>query len=244
MPQLRTTRNVAVVTPPWDTGHETELAQRAAAYLRQLGVQAQVLNPGRCGWIAWTDGNLQRARREAYTWLQTLREQETVVIPSPTCVFWLQRICPQLLNDHADAAVLAAEVRDRTWEWHAFIAAINRAPIKSLEHPPPAAVLFPGCHAWAMPQLVSAIQMVLRQAGVNVTHTVGANVCCGADGPISKVFPDLATAVHQRTMYAILRHHPTVVVVPEVRCFRHVQGGLYAAGWHGRVLHTVELLTG
>ena len=219
------------------------LAERAAALLHRLGLSARTAAVGDCGWEAWTNGEETRARREAIAWFEALADAETVVIPSPTCVYWATQICPQLLDDVATRHAPTDTIRRRLWEWHTLVASLT-SPLTMSATVDGTVVVFPGCHAWRLPNTIKAVHTVLQHANLERVCTVGPDGCCGANEAMVRVLPELATALQQRVVYAILRHDPSAVVVPEPRCQAQVRAGLRALGMDIPVLHTVELFTG
>ena len=172
------------------------------------------------------------------------RDPAPVVVPSGSCTDMLVHQAPALLA-HAPAwAARARAVAARTYEFTQFL-----VDVLGVDHVPCRAsgtlAYHASCHG-------------LRGLGIDeqpkrlLSHVEGANLvplpeedtCCGFGGLFAVKLPDISGAMLARKCRQIDASSADTIVVTDVSCAMHMQGGLDRQGRTVRVRHIADVLAG
>ncbi|MGI8672941.1 MAG: (Fe-S)-binding protein [Luteitalea sp.] len=223
-----------------------DTAASAVRVLERLGVEVVV--PERqtcCGQPARNAGARADAIAMARHTIAVLEHDPSpVVVPSGSCADMLVHQAPLLLADDPAWARRAAAVAARTYEFSQFL--VDALGASEIGATAPGAVAYHACcHGLrglgidAQPrQLLAAVQ------GMTPVLLPEDDVCCGFGGLFAVKLPDISGAMLQRKCAQIAACGASTVVVTDVSCAMHMQGGLDRQGQPVRVRHLADVLAG
>lgn len=172
------------------------------------------------------------------------RDAAPIVIPSGSCADMLVHQAPALLADDADWAPRAAAVAARTYEFTQFL-----VDVLGVEHVRCRATgtlaYHASCHGLRGLGIDEQPRRLLAQVeGATVVPLPEADTCCGFGGLFSVKLPDISGAMLARKCRQIDAARADTIVVTDISCAMHMQGGLDRAGRPARVRHIADVLGG
>lgn len=223
--------------------------QTADAVLRVLeGQGLEVVVPADqtcCGQPACNAGARADARAMARHTIALLeRDAAPVVVPSGSCADMLVHQASALLADDPDWAARAATVAARTYEFTQFLVdvlGVEQVPCRAAG----TFAYHASCHGLRGLGIDEQPRRLLAQVeGATVVPLPEADTCCGFGGLFAVKLPDISGAMLARKCRQIEASGADTILVTDISCAMHMQGGLDRAGRPTRVRHIADVLGG
>lgn len=172
------------------------------------------------------------------------RDPAPVVIPSGSCADMLVHQAPALLAGDPDWGPRAAAVASRTFEFTQFL-----VDVLGVDHIPcrgsGTLAYHASCHGLRGLGIDEQPRRLLAGVeGATVVPLPEADTCCGFGGLFAVKLPDISGAMLARKCRQIEAAAADTIVVTDVSCAMHMQGGLDREGRQVRVRHIADLLGG
>jgi L-lactate dehydrogenase complex protein LldE len=220
-----------------------ETAEAVVRVLEGAGVEV-IVPDGQtcCGQPACNAGARPDAAAMARHTIEVLeRDPAPVVVPSGSCTDMIVHQAPALLAADPAWHARARAVADRTFEFTQFVVDVLGL---SLPCPGRGTIAYHACcHGLrgldidAQPrQLLGAID------GATVVALPEADTCCGFGGLFAVKLPDISGAMLDRKIRQIVASGADTIVVTDVSCAMHMQGGLDRRGHQVRVRHIADIV--
>jgi L-lactate dehydrogenase complex protein LldE len=208
----------------------------------RLGVQPQYPEEQTCcGQFALTVGNLDTARRLARHFLRVFAGDGDIVCPSASCVLTLRQDYPQLA-DNPGARQQVRAVTSRVFELSEWLAA--RGPLSWRPRFEGVLALHRSCKARELGVLSGAVRLLDLVAGLTVTTVSPYYTCCGFGGVFKAQHPDLAQAIGEAYLEAVMATGATGLISLDASCFLHLRGVAASQGFDLEFYHLAEILLG
>jgi L-lactate dehydrogenase complex protein LldE len=220
-----------------------EAAEAAVLLLERAGLAVEVPEDQTCcGQPAFNAGGRVDATAMARHTVEVFsRSDAPVVIPSGSCADMLVHHAPMLLAADPTFGPLARALAARTFELSEFL-------VDVLGVPPPAIAgderltYHACCHGLRGLGVDAQPRHLLGEAGDRLVPLAEADTCCGFGGLFAVKLPDISGAMLDRKCRQIAATGAETVVVTDVSCAMHRQGGLDREGRSTRVRHIAEVL--
>jgi len=222
-----------------------ETADAVVTLLQRAGLTVEVPDGQTCcGQPAFNAGARPDAAAMARHTVGVLsRSDAPVVVPSGSCADMLIHHAPALLAGDPEWGPRAADVASRTFELTMFL-----VDVLGMEPPPVAAegtlTYHACCHGLRGLGIDRQPAHLLSAAGPRLVPLAEADTCCGFGGLFAVKMADISGAMLARKCRHIAATGATTVVVTDVSCAMHMQGGLDRAGQPTHVRHIAEVLAG
>lgn len=172
------------------------------------------------------------------------RDPAPIVVPSGSCTDMLVHQAPALLADDPAWAARAREIADRTYEFTQFL-----VDVLGVRHVASSATGTLAYHACCHGLRGIGIEAQPRQlldavAGARLVPLPEHDTCCGFGGLFAVKLPDISGAMLDRKCRQIAASGADTIVVTDVSCAMHMQGGLDRQGQAVRVRHIADVLGG
>jgi len=172
------------------------------------------------------------------------RDPASVVVPSGSCADMLVHQAPALLADDPVWGPRAQAVAARTYELTQFL-----VDVLGVEHVPCRAsgtlAYHASCHGLRGLGIDEQPRRLLAHVeGATVVPLPEADTCCGFGGLFAVKLPDISGAMLARKCRQIAASTADTIVVTDVSCAMHMQGGLDREGRAVRVRHIADVLRG
>lgn len=172
------------------------------------------------------------------------RDPAPVVIPSGSCADMLVHQAPALLAGDAAWAARATALAARTYEFTQFL-----VDVLGVAHVPCRAsgtlAYHASCHGLRGLGLQDQPKRLLAGVeGASVVSLPEEDTCCGFGGLFAVKLPDISGAMLARKCRQIDASGADTVVVTDVSCAMHMQGGLDRQGRAVRVRHIADVIGG
>jgi L-lactate dehydrogenase complex protein LldE len=172
------------------------------------------------------------------------RDPSPVVVPSGSCTDMLVHQAPALLAGEPAWAERARAVADRTYEFTQFV-----VDILGVTDVPCAAsgtlAYHACCHGLRGVGIVEQPHRLLEHVtGATVVPLPEHDTCCGFGGLFAIKLPDISGAMLERKCRQIAAAGADTIVVTDVSCAMHMQGGLDRQAQAVRVRHIADILAG
>ncbi|MCC7010655.1 MAG: (Fe-S)-binding protein [Acidobacteria bacterium] len=212
--------------------------------LERLGLQVECpAGQTCCGQPAFNAGYLDEARALARHTIDVLsRSDAPIVVPSGSCADMVIHQYASLLRDDGVYARKAEAVAGRTYELTQFLVDVmGTADVGAACH---GRLAYHACCHGLRGLNVRREPEALLDA---VTHATicplaESDVCCGFGGLFSVKLPDISAAMLDRKLDRIEESGADTVVVTDVSCALHIEGGLRRRGSTVRVRHIADVL--
>jgi len=172
------------------------------------------------------------------------RDPVPVVIPSGSCTDMLVHQAPALLADDPAWAARARAVADRTYEFTQFVVDV----LGVTDVPCTASGTLAShacCHGLRGVGVVEQPHRLLEHvAGATVVSLPEHDTCCGFGGLFAIKLPDISGAMLERKCRQIAAAGADTIVVTDVSCAMHMQGGLDRHAQAVRVRHIADIIAG
>ncbi|MCL6555880.1 MAG: glycolate oxidase subunit GlcF [Burkholderiales bacterium] len=217
----------------------------AARVLDRLGISLIVASEaGCCGALPLHTGGREEAlaamRRNIDAWLPHLEAGvEAIVMTASGCGVTVReyahhlRTCPEYGEKARRIAEHTRDIAEVVWAERTRLAGLLAATRRK---PPPVAVHTP-CTLQHGQKLNGLIERILELAGIPLTPTPDAHLCCGSAGTYSLLQRNLSQRLLANKVAALTSGGPARIVTANIGCLLHLQSGTTLP-----VSHWVELL--
>jgi L-lactate dehydrogenase complex protein LldE len=211
-----------------------------------------------CGQPAFNAGFVDEARDMARHTIDVLSKSEApVVIPSGSCGDMMIHHAVKLLADDPSYGPKAAEVASRTYEFTQFLvdvlgvtdvganvsATAGASTGQSATAPPGLVTYHASCHGLRGLGVKAQPAALLEHVrGIQRCPLPESEVCCGFGGLFAVKMSEISAARLGRKLDSIDSTNADTVVVTDVSCAMHMNGGLHRRGGRARVIHLADLL--
>jgi L-lactate dehydrogenase complex protein LldE len=215
-----------------------------AAVLGRLGLEVDVpAGQTCCGQPAFNAGYTRDARALARHTLDVLsRTTDPIVVPSGSCGDMVIHQYEALLRDDPAYLKKAQEVAARTHEFTQCL--VNVMGVTDVGAVWPGKLTYHAC-CHGLRGLGARDEPERLLGGVNGAARcplAEADVCCGFGGLFSVKMADISSAMLARKLDSVEASGADAVVVTDVSCGMHMEGGLRRRGSRIRVRHIAEVL--
>lgn len=213
--------------------------------LEYLGIEVDFpIGQTCCGQPAYNTGYWPEARRVARQFLKTFQNSEVIVAPSGSCVTMIRKEYPHLLKNDPWLE-LANQLASKTWEFSEYI--VDGLGITDLNLTFPETRTFAfhdSCHGLRMLGLGSAARTLLGNVRNATVHELNEHdECCGFGGTFSVKMADVSGAMLRRKIDNIMQCPADTIVLGDLSCMVHINGGLARTGAKHRARHIADVLT-
>lgn len=220
-----------------------EAAEAAVVLLERHGLTVEVPDGQTCcGQPAFNAGARPDATAMARHTVEVFsRSDAPVVIPSGSCADMLVHHAPLLLAEHPVWGPRARALAARTFELTEFLVdvlGVAPGPIGGHER----LTYHACCHGLRGLGVDAQPRHLLSEAGARLVPLPEADTCCGFGGLFAVKMADVSGAMLARKCRQIAVTGADIVVVTDVSCAMHMQGGLEREGRTTRVRHIAEVL--
>lgn len=220
-----------------------QVAEAAVALLERAGLAVEVPDGQTCcGQPAFNAGaRLDAAAMARHTVEVFSRSDAPVVIPSGSCADMLVHHAPLLLAGDPLWGPPARALAARTFELTEFLVdvlGVAPGPIGGDER----LTYHACCHGLRGLGVDAQPRHLLSEAGERLVPLPEADTCCGFGGLFAVKMADVSGAMLARKCRQIAATGAGTVVVTDVSCAMHMQGGLDREGRTTRVRHIAEVL--
>jgi L-lactate dehydrogenase complex protein LldE len=201
-----------------------------------------------CGQPAFNAGFLDEARDMARHTIDVLSKSDApVVIPSGSCGDMLIHHAAKLLEGDPRYGPKAAEVASRTYEFTQFLVDVLGVTDLGAIAPDQAGLVtyHASCHGLRGLGVKAQPAALLEHVqGLQRCPLPESEVCCGFGGLFAVKMSEISAAMLGRKLESIKSTNADTVVVTDVSCAMHMNGGLHRRGSKTRVIHLADLLAG
>jgi L-lactate dehydrogenase complex protein LldE len=212
--------------------------------LDHLGVDVD-FPPGQtcCGQPAFNTGYWREARRVARQFLKAFQDSEVIVAPSGSCVAMVRHEYPRLFEGQAELAQ-AEQIAAKTWEFTEYIVEGLGITDLGLSFPQPRTFAFhDSCHGLRLLGLGQAGRTLLDNVKNATLHPLEEHdECCGFGGTFSVKMADVSGAMLHRKLDHINACPADTIVLGDLSCMAHINGGLSRQGSPKRARHIADVL--
>jgi L-lactate dehydrogenase complex protein LldE len=198
-----------------------------------------------CGQPAFNAGFVDEARDMARHTIDVLSKSEApVVIPSGSCGDMMIHHAVKLLADDPSYGPKAAEVASRTYEFTQFL--VDVLGVEQMACRSTGTLAYhASCHGLRGLGIDEQPRRLLAHVdGATLVPLPEADTCCGFGGLFAVKLPDISGAMLARKCRQIDASGADTIVVTDISCAMHMQGGLDRAGRPTRVRHIADVLGG
>lgn len=217
----------------------------AVRVLEHLGIDVDFpLGQTCCGQPAFNSGYRRDARNVAVQFLKAFDDAEVIVTPSGSCAAMVRYEYPELFKEDEEWLPRARRAASITWELSEFI--VDGLGVSDLKAQLPAQQSFAfhdACHGLRLLGLGSQARALLQNVqNAQLVELTESDVCCGFGGLFSVKMPDVSGAMLQKKMSAIHQCSAQTILVGDVSCLMHINGGLERQHSPKRVRHIADVL--
>lgn len=194
-----------------------------------------------CGQFALTVGDTGTARRLARHFLRVFSGKGDIICPSASCTLTVRRDYPQMAGSLGAGQQVQA-VTSRVFELSEWLAA--RGPLPWRPRFKGVLALHRSCKARELGVLPNAAALLDQVEGLTVTTVSPHYTCCGFGGVFAAQHPELAQAIGQAYLDAVLATGATGLISLDASCFLHLRGVAESMGLKLDFFHLAEVLGG
>jgi L-lactate dehydrogenase complex protein LldE len=172
------------------------------------------------------------------------RDPAPVVIPSGSCTDMLVHQAPALLAGEPAWGERARAVAARTYEFTQFV--VDVLGVTEVQCTVAGTLAYHACcHGLRGVGIDAQPRQLLEHVpGATVVPLPEHDTCCGFGGLFAIKLPDISGAMLDRKCRQIAASGADTIVVTDVSCAMHMQGGLDRQGQPVRVRHVADVLAG
>jgi L-lactate dehydrogenase complex protein LldE len=210
--------------------------------LTRLGVQFQYPPEQTCcGQFALTVGDNGTARRLARHFVKVFSGKGDIICPSASCTLTVRREYPPLAGSPG-AAQQVRSVTSRVFELSEWLAAQGTLPWRPRFDG--VLALHRSCKARELGVVENTAALLDQVEGLTVTTVSPYYTCCGFGGVFAAQHPELARAIGQAYLDAVVATGATGLVSLDASCFLHLRGVAQSLGLKLDFYHLAEILAG
>jgi glycolate oxidase iron-sulfur subunit len=244
-PAPRHERTMLVLQGCVQPGLKPNINAATARVLDRIGISLIAADKaGCCGAVAHHlndhDDGLNAMRRNIDAWIPHLDAgAEAIVMTASGCGVMVKDYGWQLRDDPAYAeksARISAATRDISEVLFAEREALE--PLTATRSPLTRRIAYhPPCTLQHGQKLSGGVEVLLAQAGFELTAVAEKNLCCGSAGTYSILQPEISGQLKTRKLGHLEAGAPELIVTANIGCLTHLQSGTSTP-----VRHWVELL--
>jgi L-lactate dehydrogenase complex protein LldE len=212
--------------------------------LERLGIEVQVPSGQTCcGQPAFNAGYLDDARAMARHTIDVLTAtSEPIVIPSGSCGDMVIHQYEAILKDDPVYLGKAHALHARTYELTKFL--VDVLGVTDVGSVSTEKIAYHACcHGLrGLGVKDEPVALLSHVKGATMCPMAESDVCCGFGGLFSVKLPDISSAMLDRKLDRIQESGADTVVVTDVSCGMHMQGGLRRRGSRVQVKHLADVL--
>jgi L-lactate dehydrogenase complex protein LldE len=214
--------------------------------LERLGLEVEFPDAQTCcGQPAFNAGYTDEARALARHTIDVLSASDApIVVPSGSCGDMVIHQYEALLVEDPAYAAKAHALAHRTFEFTAFL--VDVLGVTDVGASSDGRLAYHACcHGLRGLNLRTQPEALIeRVGGARVCPLEEAEVCCGFGGLFAVKMADISAAMLARKLDKIEASGADTVVVTDVSCAMHMNGGLHRRGSPIRARHLAEILAG
>lgn len=197
-----------------------------------------------CGQPAYNGGYRADARQVAEHFLRTFADAELIVVPSGSCGAMIRHEYPTLFAGDPALLALAQQIAARTWEFTELLVDGLGISDLGLALPLPHTFAFhDSCHGLRVLGVGAQARTLLQHVrNAAITTLADADECCGFGGLFSIKMPEISSAMLHKKIANINASDAATIVVGDVSCLTHMNGGLARQKSPKRVRHIADVL--
>jgi L-lactate dehydrogenase complex protein LldE len=219
-----------------------QIGEAVLQILARLGVPCQYPEEQTCcGQFALTAGDMGTARRLARHFLRVFAGEGDIICPSASCTLTVRREYPALAANPA-ASLQVQNVTSRVFELSEWLT--TRGPLPWRPRFEGVLALHRSCKARELGVLSNAATLLEQVEGLTVTTVSPHYTCCGFGGVFAAQHPDLARAIGQAYLEAVVATGATGLISLDASCFLHLRGVAESMGLNLEFYHLAEILLG
>lgn len=192
-----------------------------------------------CGQFALTVGDTGTGQRLARHFLQVFSGEGDIICPSASCTLTVRREYPQLAGSPGASQQIRA-ITSRVFELSEWLTA--QGPLPWRPQFPGVLALHRSCKAKELGVLSGAAALLEQVEGLTVTTVSPYYTCCGFGGVFKAQHPDLAQAIGQAYLEAVMATGATGLISLDASCFLHLRGVAASMGVNLGFYHLAEVL--
>jgi L-lactate dehydrogenase complex protein LldE len=212
--------------------------------LERLGLEVHVpAGQTCCGQPAFNSGYLNDARAMARHTIDVLAQtNDPIVIPSGSCGDMVIHQYEAILKDDPPYLAKAKALHDRTYELTKFL--VDVLGVDDVGSVCAERLAYHACcHGLrGLGVKHEPLALLSHVRGATMCPMAESDVCCGFGGLFSVKLPDISSAMLDRKLDRIQESGADTVVVTDVSCAMHMQGGLRRRGSRVQVKHLADVL--
>jgi len=197
-----------------------------------------------CGQPGFNAGHRDDARTVARQFLRAFADAQVIVTPSGSCAAMVRHEYPALFADEPQALAQAERLASITWELSEFI--VDGLGIQDIGARLPEARRFAFhdcCHGLRLLGLSGqARQLISHMGNAQISELTECETCCGFGGLFSVKMSEVSAAMLRRKLGHIKASEADEVLLGDVSCMMHINGGLSRDGTPRRTRHFAEVL--
>lgn len=194
-----------------------------------------------CGQFALTVGDTTTGRRLARHFFRVFSGKGDIICPSASCTLTVRRDYP-LLASSPGVGQQVRSVTSRVFELSEWLTA--QGPLPWRPRFDGILALHRSCKARELEVLSGAAELLDQVEGLTVTTVSPYYTCCGFGGVFKAQHPELAQAIGQAYLEAVLATGATGLVSLDASCFLHLRGVAESMGVNLGFYHLAEVLNG
>lgn len=213
--------------------------------LEHLGVQVDFPQAQTCcGQPGFNAGHRDEARQVAQQFLRAFANSEVIVTPSGSCAAMVRHEYPTLFADDPQWSALAQRAASRTWEFTEFLVdGLGISDLGARLSQDEKFAFHDCCHGLRLLGLQGQGRELMKHVeGAQVNELKECDACCGFGGLFSVKMSDVSTAMMRRKIVNIKQADADTVLLSDVSCMMHINGGLSRDGTPKRARHIAEIL--
>lgn len=177
-----------------------------------------------CGQPFFNSGFHEEARRLARRTIDTLADQEAIVLPSGSCTTMIRQEYPHLLENEPKYYYRALRLAKKTYELSEFL--VNEAKWQPEMISPPAAPItyHDSCHMCRLLGLKKEPRQALQAAGYAIDEMAESDRCCGFGGLFSVRMPEVSNAMTAEKLRQAQATQTTTLVTADPGCLMQMRG--------------------
>lgn len=197
-----------------------------------------------CGQPGFNAGYRDEARQVATQFLHAFQDAEVIVTPSGSCAAMVRHEYTDLFADDPVLLAQAERVSAITWEFTEYLVDGLGITDMDLRLPEPASFAFhDSCHGLRTLGLGrQARALVQHIANAKLYELTESDVCCGFGGLFSVKMSDVSGAMLANKIANINQCEADTILVTDVSCMTHMNGGLSREASPKKVRHVAEVL--
>ena len=197
-----------------------------------------------CGQMHYNTGYQAEAMPLMRHFLEVFRDDETICVPSSSCVAMIRDHYPKMAAASGDSAVVRAvdKLLPRIFEFSELLVdKLGATDVGAFF--PHSVTLHPSCHSLRSLHLGDKPERLLKQVrGLTLIDLPEATECCGFGGTFAVKNVEVSAAMLSDKLRCVLGTRAEVCTAADNSCLMHIAGGLSRQRTGVRCLHLAEIL--